>query len=136
VRVLVVDDDEAIRETLRDVLDEEGYATIEAPDGLVALEILQALSYAIVVLSNHMMPRLDGPGFFAIVSRDPVLRSRHVYLYMTANTRVLSPSFADQLARLRVPVLRKPFDLGDLLAAIADAARRLPAATARQQARA
>ena len=44
--ILVVDDDRSIRETLRVVLQDEGYIVSEAEDGQVALRILQALDIA------------------------------------------------------------------------------------------
>jgi CheY-like chemotaxis protein len=127
IRVLLVDDDEAIRETLRLILEEEGYAVIEAPDGVVALDVLRALTYPVVVISNHNMPRLDGPGLFNFILADPALAARHVYLYMTAGNRVIPPTFASQLEELNAPVLRKPFDLDTFLAAVAQAAERLRA---------
>jgi hypothetical protein len=67
VRVLVVDDDEAVRQVLRGALEDEGYTVIEAPDGVVALDILRAVTDPMVVITDHNMPRLDGPGLFSIL---------------------------------------------------------------------
>ena len=61
-RILIVDDDEEIRVTLRILFEDEGYNVREAPDGAVALAILRAVPYPLVVLTNHNMPRLDGSG--------------------------------------------------------------------------
>lgn len=124
-RVLIVDDDEGIRAALRDCLEAEGYGVIEAPDGVVALDVLRALPYPIIVLSNHNMPRLDGPGLFDTIANEPALAARHSFLYMTANNRVLSPTFAHQLEGLGAPTIRKPFDLDRVLDAVAEAARKL-----------
>jgi CheY-like chemotaxis protein len=128
VRVLVVDDDEPIRDVLRAALEDEGYQVIEAPDGLIALEVLRAVPYPMVVLTNHNMPRLDGPGLVNFVVEDPTLSNRHIFIYMTAGNRIIPPTFARQLDELQVPVVRKPFNLDTLLGVIAEAAQRLPAA--------
>ena len=129
-RVLIVDDDEAIREVLRVVLEDEGYQVIEAPDGLVALEMLRAMPVPMVVLTNHNMPRLDGPGLVNFVVEDPALAQRNAFIYMTAGNRVIHPAFARQLETLEVPVIRKPFELDALLAAVDHAARDIRAGNA------
>ncbi|HEV2460055.1 MAG TPA: hypothetical protein VGS80_16990, partial [Ktedonobacterales bacterium] len=48
--VLVVEDEEPIRNAVRFVLDEEGYAVLEAPNGIVALDLLRASDGPLVVL--------------------------------------------------------------------------------------
>ena len=128
VRVLVVDDDEPFRQALRSALEAEGHAVIEAPDGVVALDILRAVTDPMVVITDHNMPRLDGPSLFSFLLDDPGLALRHQFLYLTAANRVLAPAFARQLDVLGVRVFRKPFDLGAFLEAVAEAATRLPPA--------
>ena len=39
--VLVIDDEEPIRDAVRTILEEEGYTVLDAPDGLVGLELLR-----------------------------------------------------------------------------------------------
>lgn len=58
-RVLVVDDDKAVRESLRRSLEFNGYAVALANDGAEALAVLAA-SHPDVVVMDVMMPRLDG----------------------------------------------------------------------------
>jgi DNA-binding response OmpR family regulator len=60
-RILVVDDDPAIRQLLTDVLEMEGYEISTAADGLAAVHALQTTSPDFVVL-DVMMPGLDGFG--------------------------------------------------------------------------
>jgi CheY-like chemotaxis protein len=57
--VLVVDDDEAIRETVRDVLSDEGYRVLVAENGAKALELLEKAHPAVVLL-DLMMPIMSG----------------------------------------------------------------------------
>jgi DNA-binding response OmpR family regulator len=58
-RILVVDDDPAIRQLLTDVLELEGYEVSLAVDGLAAVRAVTAASPDFVVL-DVMMPGLDG----------------------------------------------------------------------------
>jgi len=125
VRVLVVDDDWAIRETLRYVLEDEGYIVEEAPDGVVALDLLRASLTPAVVLLDLMMPRLDGVGVLNVVARDRQLASVHAYVVITANRYRLDATANGVLADLSIPVVPKPFDMDTLLGTVATAARRL-----------
>lgn len=127
IRVLVVDDDHAIRETLRFVLEDAGYEVLEAADGMQALEILRDAPDAMVVLLDLMMPRLDGAGVLGAVAGDRKLSRRHAYVMTTATHQTLSLAFVNLLANLSVPVLHKPFDVEDLLAMVEDATTRLSA---------
>ena len=60
-RVLLVEDDEHVREAIRMHLDRSGYHVREAPNGLRALEALEQAA-ADVILCDIRMPRLDGVG--------------------------------------------------------------------------
>ena len=60
--VLVVDDEESIRATVRAALDLEGYRVLEAADGAEALRIA-ASETPCAVLLDMRMPVLDGWGF-------------------------------------------------------------------------
>jgi two-component system chemotaxis response regulator CheY len=133
VHVLIVDDDEGIRETLRFALEGEGYAVLEAQHGLAALEILAALAVPLVVLVDLRMPLLDGEGLLDAVCADPLLAHRHVYALTTANEQTLTPHLRRTLARLDAPVVGKPFDLDHLLEVVHRLALRLvPPDTAQQ----
>jgi two-component system, OmpR family, response regulator MprA len=59
VRILVVDDDRAVRESLRRSLSFNGYSVALAQDGLEALDLISSDRPDAVVL-DVMMPRLDG----------------------------------------------------------------------------
>jgi CheY-like chemotaxis protein len=124
-RVLVVDDDEAIRETLRLLLEDEGYLVNEAPDGVCALEVLRESPTPLVVLLDFMMPRLDGAGVLRAVVQDPALATRHAYVLVTANVHALPKALIGLLASLCAPILPKPLDLDDLLETVEDGACRI-----------
>jgi CheY-like chemotaxis protein len=63
-RVLVVDDDELIRDTLATALADEGYAVRVAADGRAALDSLHEWRPDLIVL-DLMMPEMDGYAFRA-----------------------------------------------------------------------
>ena len=58
-RILIVDDEQSIRETLREILEYEGYEIEEAKDGEKAIALIKKFNYD-AVLSDIKMPKLDG----------------------------------------------------------------------------
>ena len=60
-RILVADDEKAVREMLRDVLNSEGYEVETVPDGLQALENVKTHTYDLILLDVGM-PGADGYG--------------------------------------------------------------------------
>ena len=58
-RILIADDEELIRETLRDILEHEGYKTDLAKDGENALQLIRKIKYDII-LCDIKMPKVDG----------------------------------------------------------------------------
>ena len=61
-KVLVIDDEAAMRHMLRLVLERDSYLVSEAPHGRAGLEKLQHAAYD-YILCDIRMPELDGPGF-------------------------------------------------------------------------
>ena len=73
-RILVVEDDQDIRETLVEVLTDLGFAVASAADGLEALAQLREPEDAwCMVLLDLMMPHMDGREFRVEQLRDPAL---------------------------------------------------------------
>ncbi len=60
--ILIVDDERAIRQALKDILEDEAYNVSEAPDGEAAWELLQKSSFD-VILCDIQMPKMDGLEF-------------------------------------------------------------------------
>ena len=71
--VLVVDDDAAIREMVTQLLEEAGYETLEAADGVEGLEVARAEQPDVIIL-DVMMPRLNGFDCAAALKGDPHCR--------------------------------------------------------------
>lgn len=57
--ILIVDDEEIIREILKEMLHLEGYKTLEAENGMAALDVLESNPVDLVI-SDIRMPKLDG----------------------------------------------------------------------------
>jgi two-component system response regulator (stage 0 sporulation protein A) len=125
-QVLVADDDELIRRTLRLILRDAGHTVIEAADGKAALATLYSSRERLVAILDLVMPRLGGVGVLEAVDADAILARRHAYILITAFPQQLPPlAVADMLHRLGVPVLHKPFDMPLLLGTIKAAAQRI-----------
>lgn len=127
-RVLVVDDDPTIRETITFVLSDAGYETLEAADGAAALDILRNSSDHLVVVLDLIMPGLSGFGILTrgALSKHPA--SRHSYIVCTAQASSperIGTHFADLLQRLNIPFLARPFDMDALLQAVEESSRHL-----------
>jgi two-component system response regulator MprA len=121
-RVLVVDDDRAVRESLRRSLDFNGYDVALAGDGAEALAGI-ARSAPDVVIMDVMMPRLDG------IEATKALRSAGndlPILVLTARDSV--GDRVDGLDAGADDYLTKPFALEELLARLRALLRRTPAA--------
>lgn len=124
--VLVVDDDDDIRHTLRDLLTDAGYGTIDVGDGVEALNCLRQATHSLVALVDLSMPRLDGLGLMHQVQADPHLATNHAYIIMTARGRTLPLALVQQMQTMHMRFMGKPFDIDDLLTAIEQAAQHLP----------
>ena len=117
-RVLVVDDDRAVRESLRRSLEFNGYDVALAADGAEALAGIAHLAPDVVVM-DVMMPRLDG------IEATKALRSAGndlPILVLTARDSV--GDRVDGLDAGADDYLAKPFDLDELLARLRALVRR------------
>jgi len=62
-KILIVDDSAAIRQSISFILQQEGYETVEAQDGLDAIQKLDAATAFDLIITDVNMPNLDGIGF-------------------------------------------------------------------------
>lgn len=68
--VMVVDDDDGVRECVSEVLREEGFEVLEARDGEEALQLLHDGARPVVIISDARMPGLDGYELRAAMMQD------------------------------------------------------------------
>lgn len=72
--ILLIEDDQSIREILGEMLGSEGYEVVTAENGQVGLEKLQTLTQACLVLLDLNMPIMDGWQFLEAKQALAVLR--------------------------------------------------------------
>lgn len=119
--VVVVDNDDAIREVARALFEHVGYTVAEAVNGAEAVDVLRQCAVPAVVLLDVVMPYATGVDVLRIARDDARLR-RHAYIVWTASRM---PVPAELLDALNAPLMFKPFDIDALLAEVARAAERL-----------
>lgn len=78
--LLVVDDDPAVRESLEDLLQHQGYRVLTAADGEEGLLLVRAQMPDLIVL-DVAIPRLDGFRLASLIKDDPHLRHIPIVLY-------------------------------------------------------
>jgi CheY-like chemotaxis protein len=113
--VLVVDDERAIRTALRRIFERDGLTVREADSGRDALDTLADDPDIAAVVSDFLMPELDGIDFYdALVARSPHLRHRVVFLTGAAR----DPTVHQPLEERGVPLINKLDDLSIVLDAV------------------
>jgi CheY-like chemotaxis protein len=107
--VLIVEDDSEIREALRDVVEQEGYPAIEAENGRVALDMLNAgkVPEPCLILLDLMMPEMNGWEFMEMRRKSDVIAA--------IPTVIVSAATGGTLPKGATKILRKPVDLEELI---------------------
>jgi CheY-like chemotaxis protein len=100
VCVLVVDDDEGVRETLREVVEMAGCSAMVAGSGEEALALLATVRPCMIIL-DLLMPTMSGVELLEVIRARPEL----------ASLPVLISTSAPGLAPAGIPVLSKPLDI-------------------------
>jgi CheY-like chemotaxis protein len=109
--VLVVDDDPDIRDSLREVLEDEGYAVACVGNGREALDYLKATSpHPCVILLDLMMPVMDGWQFRREQKQDPAIADIPLVVITATGKRPVLIDAAE--------LVMKPLDLNRLFEAI------------------
>jgi CheY-like chemotaxis protein len=110
LRVLVVDDEPQLVQTLAEILGAEGHQVLTASSGRAAQRALRAHEIDLI-LCDIRMPDLDGPGFYRELQRsDPELAKRIVFITGDA----LSANVRQFLDETDLPYLEKPIMPADL----------------------
>ena len=111
--ILVIDDDDAIREALRDTLELEGYTVVDMGSAAQALDYLRKHPRPFLILLDWNMAPMDAPAFMRELEKEPHLGTIPVVL-VTADARA-EQKFT--MARF-VDFLMKPVKLDALFAII------------------
>ena len=114
-RILVIDDEELVREMLVRFLNLEGYVPIEAENGEQGIQ-MALRSPPDLVLCDLMMPKVDGFGVLARLRAEPATAGMP-FIFITASAEVQDARVAELLGAS--DYLTKPFNLSDLRTIIA-----------------
>ncbi len=120
LRLLLADDDRAIRQSLERAMELEGYIVTSVADGVEAISALRRESHDLVIL-DVMMPGVDGLGVCRVARSDGL---RVPILMLTARVEL-----GDRVAGLDAGAddyLAKPFELDELFARLRALLRRAP----------
>jgi DNA-binding NtrC family response regulator len=107
--VLVVDDESAVRYTLRSILEEEGLEVVEAPDGAAALELVDRGGIELV-LTDLRMPRMDGMALLDELAARPAA-PRVIMITAYGSERLA----VDAIKRGALDYFAKPFEPDEIV---------------------
>jgi DNA-binding response OmpR family regulator len=110
LKILLVDDDPAIREMLGRLLTEEGYAVLPAANGQEALDLAKATEVHLVLLDLNLPLKNGWDTFERLTSESPLLP----IIIITARANQLFPALASGVGAL----MEKPLDVPRLLRTI------------------
>ncbi len=113
-RILVIDDERAIRNTLREILEYENYQVEDAVDGPNALELIQKESFD-VVLCDIKMPQMDG-----IEVLEHIMQITDVPVVMISGHGTIETA-VEALKKGAYDYIAKPLDLNRLLITVRNA---------------
>ncbi|HBK92288.1 MAG TPA: hypothetical protein DDZ68_11510 [Parvularcula sp.] len=109
-RILVVEDEDLVRAFVVTTLERSGYEVTDAEDGVAALEILKDDSEFDLIVSDVMMPELDGPSFVAAARADYGVSAPVIFMSGYAEASVREQM--DQIEGVRY--IQKPFPMATL----------------------
>jgi two-component system NtrC family sensor kinase len=113
-RILVIDDERAVRDLISDALSIEGHEVLTAENGKQGLDLIARYRFDLVCCDLRM-PEMDGRALYEEVQRDhPQVLKRIVFVTAQAN----SPDYGPFLRETRIPVIEKPFTLSQLRQAV------------------
>ncbi|MDP4291971.1 MAG: sigma-54 dependent transcriptional regulator [Bacteroidota bacterium] len=113
-KILVVDDEKAIRSTLKEILEYEHYSVIDAADGIEALELVKNDQFDVILL-DIKMPRMDGMEVL-----DEILKISDVPVVMISGHGTIETA-VEAIKKGAYDYIAKPLDLNRLLITIRNA---------------
>ncbi len=110
-KILIVEDDEAVRSSLAEMIEDLGYTAVQARNGRVALDSLSDNEDIAMVITDVRMPEMDGLELIDRMNRDDRLRLLPIIII----SGVVGPKeIADVLTKGATALLPKPVKGDDL----------------------
>ena len=121
IKILVIEDEQTIRDNISEILNAEDYDVITAENGLTG--VIQAIKQSPdLIISDVTMPELDGYGVISALRKNP--RTKYIPLiFLTARTECSHSLLGKSLGASFY--LAKPFSRQDLLKVIAGTLQQL-----------
>lgn len=118
-RILVIDDDHAIRQTVKTILEHGGHTVVLAECGVRGIAITEVFAFDAVIV-DIFMPGMDGFETIKVLRRcEPDVKVIAISGYVFREAGVQSPDFLRMAAALGAACyLHKPFTGRELIAAI------------------
>jgi CheY-like chemotaxis protein len=108
--VLIVEDEDDIREVVANALEQEGFQVYQADSGARALELLKEMPHPSLILADLMMPVMSGWDLIKALSQDDRL----------ATLPVVVVSAVDSKEPQGFRRIKKPFDLDELIRVVGE----------------
>ena len=124
-KVLIVDDVQDLRDSIRYLLEGEGYEVLEAADGRSALATLRASRYPLVVLLDMMMPHMPGDRVIQTLIRERALPGKHAVVLLTASPATVPRDLHTVLKKHDIPVVSKTVPLEEIVEQVEQASERI-----------
>ncbi len=125
--ILIVDDEDGVRESVREVLSDEGYRVVDTADGTRVLELIKQEKPGLVLL-DIWMPQIDGIGLLKeIKGREPNINVVMVSGHGNIHTAVAATKFG------AFDFMEKPLSLDGLLLTVQRALGEMPAAGSKKR---
>jgi CheY-like chemotaxis protein len=118
-RVLVVDDDKAVRTAIQIILEHNGFAVVVAPDGRSAIQAVENDEFSLIIV-DIFMPGMDGLETICTFKRKaPEVPVIAISGFMFRDSAKPAPDFLSMATKLGAAYsLAKPFRPKDLLQAV------------------
>lgn len=114
-RILVIDDERSIRNTLKDILGLEGYTVDVAENGLIGMELVKAADYDIV-LCDIKMPEMDG---IEVLGKIMEMKPETTVVMISGHGNI--DTAVEAIKKGAYDFIEKPLDLNRLLITIRNA---------------
>jgi CheY-like chemotaxis protein len=110
-KILVVDDEEAIRDLVKRLLRLHGHVVDTADDGAAAVDQLQKKRYDLMII-DHFMPRMSGKDAVSVIRSSPKFKDLKILMVtLTSLTKDINDAFEAGIDGYVI----KPFNLKQIL---------------------
>ncbi|AUT01175.1 diguanylate cyclase [Nostoc sp. CENA543] len=114
IKILVIEDEELVRENILDLLAAEDFETVSAPNGRIGINLAIA-EFPDLILCDMMMPEVDGYGVLTALRQEP-LTAAIPFIFLTAKSA--KADFRQGMDMGADDYLTKPFTRAELLSAV------------------